>query len=44
MTSVVAQETDMREDRVTDGNCAEAVLANAPQAEDGYFCVPKVVE
>lgn len=33
-----------RADEVTDGEQAEAVLANAPQAEYGYFVVPKVVE
>ena len=44
MTSVIAHDSDMRADRVNDGDCVDAVLANAPQAEDGYFCVPKVVE
>ena len=34
----------MREDVVTDGNCAEQVLKNAPQQKFGYFVVPKVVE
>jgi aspartyl-tRNA(Asn)/glutamyl-tRNA(Gln) amidotransferase subunit C len=33
-----------RTDEVTDGNRAEAILANAPAAEGGYFVVPKVVE
>ena len=33
-----------REDKVTEGNQSAAVLANAPQAEYGYFVVPKVVE
>jgi aspartyl-tRNA(Asn)/glutamyl-tRNA(Gln) amidotransferase subunit C len=33
-----------RPDQVTDGNLQERVLANAPQAQDGYFAVPKVVE
>lgn len=33
-----------RKDEITEGNQAEAVLANAPQAEYGYFIVPKVVE
>ncbi len=33
-----------RADEVTDGNCAEDVLANAPDARDGYFTVPKVIE
>jgi Asp-tRNA(Asn)/Glu-tRNA(Gln) amidotransferase C subunit len=29
---------------VTDGNDAEAVLKNAPQSEDHFYLVPKVVE
>lgn len=34
----------LRADRVTDGNQAEKVLANAPDSQDGFFAVPKVVE
>lgn len=34
----------MRDDVVTDGNCNEKVLKNAPQQKFGYFVVPKVVE
>lgn len=34
----------LRKDEVTDGNQADAVLANAPMKEYGYFAVPKVVE
>lgn len=34
----------MREDRVTEGNLRDAVLANAPDREGDYFGVPKVVE
>lgn len=34
----------MREDVVTDGGQAEAVLSNAPDREGEYFGVPKVVE
>ncbi|MFV2093342.1 MAG: Asp-tRNA(Asn)/Glu-tRNA(Gln) amidotransferase subunit GatC [Hyphomicrobiales bacterium] len=44
MTSVIAQQIYMRDDQVTDGGCAGDVMANAPKSEDGYFCVPKVVE
>jgi aspartyl-tRNA(Asn)/glutamyl-tRNA(Gln) amidotransferase subunit C len=33
-----------REDRVTDGEMAERIVANAPASEDNYFLVPKVVE
>jgi Asp-tRNA(Asn)/Glu-tRNA(Gln) amidotransferase C subunit len=34
----------MREDVVTDGKAAGAVVQNAAGAEDNYFAVPKVVE
>ena len=44
MTSVIPIAMTMREDRVTDGGIAEAVLANAPASEDGYYVVPKVIE
>jgi aspartyl-tRNA(Asn)/glutamyl-tRNA(Gln) amidotransferase subunit C len=44
MTSVVAMKLAWREDRVTDGARPEDILANAPEREDGYFVVPKVVE
>ena len=44
MTSVVAQKLKMRDDVVTDGGMAAAVVANAPSSEDNFFVVPKVVE
>jgi len=44
MTSVVAQKLKMRDDVVTDGGQAAAVVANAPSSEDNFFVVPKVVE
>ena len=44
MTSVVAQKLKWREDAVTDGGAAEALLQNAPEREDVFFVVPKVVE
>jgi aspartyl-tRNA(Asn)/glutamyl-tRNA(Gln) amidotransferase subunit C len=33
-----------RADVVTDGGIPAKVTANAPQAEDDFFVVPKVVE
>ena len=33
-----------RADAVTDGVPREELLANAPEAAEGYFVVPKVVE
>ncbi len=44
MTSVVEQRLKMREDKVTDGGNAAALMANAPGGEDNFFVVPKVVE
>ena len=44
MTSVVDASMKMRVDLVTDGDKAEAVLANAPIRRDSFFAVPKVVE
>jgi aspartyl-tRNA(Asn)/glutamyl-tRNA(Gln) amidotransferase subunit C len=44
MTSAVHARLPMREDEVTDGGDAEAILANAPAKADGFFVVPKVVE
>ena len=44
MTSVVAQKLKMREDKVTDGGNADALMSNAPMGEDHFFVVPKVVE
>ena len=44
MTSVVEQRLKMREDVVTDGGYADDLMKNAPQAENHFFVVPKVVE
>ena len=44
MTSVTPMAMKMRKDEVTDGGNAEAVLANAPSSEDGFYMVPKVIE
>ena len=44
MTSVTPMAMKMRQDEVNDGNIADAVLANAPQRDDDFFVVPKVVE
>jgi len=44
MTSVVEQRLKMREDEITDGGNANEFMANAPQGEDHFFVVPKVVE
>lgn len=44
MTSVAEMTLPRRADEVTDGNYPEKVLANAPETQDGFFLVPKVVE
>ncbi len=44
LTAVIANTLRLREDVVTDGNVRDDVLANAPNAEHGFFAVPKVIE
>jgi aspartyl-tRNA(Asn)/glutamyl-tRNA(Gln) amidotransferase subunit C len=44
MVSVTPQRLKRREDVVTDGDQPGKVLANAPDAREGFFSVPKVVE
>ena len=44
MTSVTPMRLKMRKDEVTDGGDPAKVLSNAPQSEDGFLLVPKVVE
>jgi aspartyl-tRNA(Asn)/glutamyl-tRNA(Gln) amidotransferase subunit C len=33
-----------RQDEVTEGNCVDDILKNAPAVDDHYFVVPKIVE
>lgn len=49
MTAVIPNKLRMREDVInadplTGGGVRDKVLANAPDAEDGFFAVPKVIE
>ena len=44
MTGIAATRLPMRDDVVTDGNCRDAILGNAPNQAKGFFAVPKVVE
>ena len=44
MTAVIPNTLRLRDDVVTEGNQRDAILANAPQGEHGFFTVPKVVE
>ena len=44
MTAVIPNSLRLRDDVVSDGGIRDQVLANAPQAEHGFFTVPKVIE
>lgn len=44
LTSAVDTKMRWREDAVTDGAYPQDVLANAPDRDEEYFAVPKVVE
>ncbi len=43
-TQVGEAGTPMRDDEVTNGADAEAMLANAPSRDRNYFKVPKIIE
>ena len=44
MTSVTPMGLKRRADVVTDGGMQDKILKNAPDAREGFFAVPKVVE
>jgi aspartyl-tRNA(Asn)/glutamyl-tRNA(Gln) amidotransferase subunit C len=44
MTAVIPNTLRLRDDVVNDGDMRDAVLANAPAGEHGFFTVPKVIE
>jgi len=44
LTAVIENRLRLREDAINDGDCRDAVLANAPDAQHGFFAVPKVIE
>ncbi|MBN2761240.1 MAG: Asp-tRNA(Asn)/Glu-tRNA(Gln) amidotransferase subunit GatC [Rhodobacteraceae bacterium] len=44
MTSVTPMRLKRRVDGVTDGDMQARILSNAPDAREGFFAVPKVVE
>lgn len=44
MTSVIEVEMKQRQDEVNDGGIAEDVVGNAPERDNHFFVVPKVVE
>ena len=44
LTAVIDNDLRLRADEVSDGNRRDDILANAPEAEHGFFAVPKVIE
>ena len=44
LTAVIDQKLRLRDDVVNEGNIRDDVLANAPEAQHGFFAVPKVIE
>jgi aspartyl-tRNA(Asn)/glutamyl-tRNA(Gln) amidotransferase subunit C len=44
LTAVIDQKLRLRDDKVTDGDIRDDVLVNAPEAQHGFFAVPKVIE
>ena len=44
MTSVVEVRLPERDDVITDGDCRDDILANAPDTDGAFFVVPKVIE
>ena len=44
LATVIDQKLRLRDDVVTDGNIRDDILANAPEAQHGFFAVPKVIE
>jgi aspartyl-tRNA(Asn)/glutamyl-tRNA(Gln) amidotransferase subunit C len=44
LTAVIDQKLRLRDDVVTEGDIRNEILANAPEAQHGFFAVPKVIE
>lgn len=44
LANVVDITLPLREDAVTDGDCQDKVLANAPETAEGFYVVKKIVE
>jgi aspartyl-tRNA(Asn)/glutamyl-tRNA(Gln) amidotransferase subunit C len=44
LTAVIENKLRLRDDIVNDGDCRDDVLKNAPDAQHGFFAVPKVIE
>jgi aspartyl-tRNA(Asn)/glutamyl-tRNA(Gln) amidotransferase subunit C len=44
LTAVIDVKLRLRDDIVNDGDVRDLVLATAPDAQHGFFAVPKVIE
>jgi aspartyl-tRNA(Asn)/glutamyl-tRNA(Gln) amidotransferase subunit C len=44
LTAAIEQKLRLRDDVVNDGNIRDKILLNAPEAQHGFFAVPKVIE
>jgi aspartyl-tRNA(Asn)/glutamyl-tRNA(Gln) amidotransferase subunit C len=44
LTAVIDHKLRLRDDVVTEGDIRNEILANAPEAQHGFFAVPKVIE
>jgi aspartyl-tRNA(Asn)/glutamyl-tRNA(Gln) amidotransferase subunit C len=44
LATVIDQKLRLRDDVVNDGDIRDKILANAPEAQHGFFAVPKVIE
>ena len=44
LITVTSKNADLRKDTVNDGGEPDRILKNAPEAREGFFVVPKVVE
>jgi len=44
MTSVIPMEMKKRPDVINDGDIADDIVRNAPETQNHFFLVPKVVE
>ena len=44
LTAVIDLKLRLRDDVINDGGCRDDILKNAPDAQHGFFAVPKVIE
>ncbi|QIK96003.1 Asp-tRNA(Asn)/Glu-tRNA(Gln) amidotransferase subunit GatC [Sphingomonas sp. HDW15A] len=44
LTAVIENRLRLRDDVVNDGDVRDDILKNAPDAQHGFFAVPKVIE